>query len=751
LLVLFLSCGGKPGKPDILLVTLDTTRWDYLSCYGKGRARTPHMDAVARDGVLFTNAFTTVPVTLPAHTSLLTGLYPPSHGVRNNGMYALDPDVPTLAGILSRGGYRTSAVIGAFVLDSQFGLDAGFGLYEDQFPGGDGGKPGFAYAERNADSVTDKAIALFESESPPSFFWVHYFDPHYPYAPPPDFAKEYPGDPYAGEVAYVDDCVGRLLRAFEDRTQGTDPLIVIVGDHGEDLGDHGEMSHGVFLYDSTVRIPLIVCSPGRLPAGVQCVEPVSIVDLFPTILAIAGIGSRDLRVEGRSILPLLEEGTAPERPLYLETLAPFENMGWSPLSAVIAAGFKYIKAPTGELYDLEADPGEEENLLAVNPQSGGEMSERMEALLDSLDRTFSPRGEAKVGVMDEETRRKLESLGYVVGYGDAGEGLKDPKDMLPVLAEEQKGLTLHEAGEYAAAEDAFAEALAHDPTNVTLLNYRGLSLFALGRMEEARAVWHQALLLSPGYLNLRLNLGMVQLAAGEPDSALASYEKVLATNPRYVQALVGKGRALRAKGRHAEAEEVFAQAVEYSPGNAEARFWRGISKKEGGDATGALRELEEASRLDPALEEAARERAMVLADLGRLEEAREILEELASGNTSARRFVDLGYVLERAGRLDEALRAYMEAARLAPDSYMAHNNAGSVLDRLGRIAEAENCFRRALAIKEDFPEAHYNLGFLQMKLGRREEARRSFTRFLELWRRDDEAGRRARDALADLR
>lgn len=742
------SC-GKPGRPDVLLITLDTTRSDYLSCYSRDHAETPHIDGIAAKGILFTNAFTTAPVTLPAHASLFTGLYPPSHGVRNNGMYRLAEGIPTLAWVLCMEGYSTAAVIGSFVLDSQFGLDSGFEVYDDEFEARTGNKPSFAYVERDAESVTDMAISLLGEEHPPRFLWVHYFDPHYPYTPPPPFDEKFPADPYAGEVAYVDACVGRLLDALARLSRGREPLVIVVGDHGEDLGDHGEKSHGIFLYESTVKIPLLMASAGRLPEGVRCETPVSLVDIFPTILDILGMDPETIKLEGRSLLESLHQGEGTERALYLETLTPLENMGWSPLTAVISGDYKYIRAPRGELYDVRKDPGERENLLDREKERG----EKMKALLDSLESRLHPqspeRGTATWEV-DDRTREKLASLGYIVGYGEKGGGLKDPKDMLPVLKEEQKGLSLYEDGDYERAEEAFVLALALDSTNVTLLNYRALSLFAIGRMAEARRVWEKALQISPGYLDVRLNLGMAQLALGEVDSALASYEKVLATNPRYVKGLVGKGKAMRAKDLHEDAFEALSRAVEESPGNAEARFWLGVAKKEKGDWGGALREFEEASLLDPSMEEAAREKAMVFTSLGRTDEAVRILERLAAGARSAGRYVDLGYALESGGRLDEALGAYREAIRLAPDSHMAYNNAGSLLDRMGMTEEAERFLRKALSIKEDFPEAHYNLGFLLKRHGRNEESKRSFLRFLELWPREDETRKKAVEALTQI-
>jgi len=741
-----LSCGHSPGgRPDVVLITLDTTRWDHLSCYGQSSAHTPNLDSIAGGGILFTRALTTVPVTLPAHASILTGLYPPGHGVHNNGMYRLGEDIPTMASVLSGAGYRTGAVIGAFVLDSQFGLDTGFDVYDDHLSDTGEGKLFFAYLERDADAVTDAAISFIEnSGSSPLFLWVHYFDPHYPYDPPSPYDVKTPGSPYAGEVMYVDDCVGRLVGSFEDLRGARPAVTVIVGDHGEDLGDHGEMSHGVFVYESTMRVPLIISSPDLLPAGKKCEEVVSVVDVFPTLLDLLGVEREDLNFHGVSLLEAVKGIERPARSLYLETRTPYENMGWSPLEGVISGDWKYIDAPAEELYNTSADPGEKQNLAGTDEILTASMRET----LDSLRAELSEAGASAGYEANSETLEKLASLGYITGFDRENGTLADPKDMLPVLADQQKGLRLYDAGDYIGAEAAFGEALENDPTNVTLINYRALCLYNVGKPDEALVLWKRALRISPGYLDIYINIGSAHLEAGEPDSALTVYDAVLSVNPRQVKAKIGKGKAYRQRGEPGPAGEALISALDGNPDNNEARFWLGVVLKESGNHRSALKEFDIALALNPGMQDAKREKALTLVEMGREEDAVDILEELIGLSPSEPDLhLDLGFALEKKGDLNGALENYREAAELDPASHMAYNNIGTMLDTKGWTSEAEEAFRRAISIEPDFSEAYYNLGFLLLKLDRTEEAHKVLNTFLSLWKREDAARERVKKTL----
>lgn len=747
--ILSLNCGGSPGTaPDVLLITLDTTRWDYLSCYSNDLIVTPNLDSLAGSGVLFSHATTTAPVTLPAHASIMTGLYPPGHGVRNNGNYRLVDGVPSIASVLSDNGYMTGAVIGAFVLHSQFGLDAGFKVYDDNIRGGGRTKSTLRYIERRADEVTDIAISFVEKAgSSPYLLWVHYFDPHNTYDPPEPYATKYRDNLYAGEIAYVDACLGRLLRRIADRPDERAVITVIVGDHGEDLGDHGEMSHGAFVYESTMRVPLILSYPEKVPAGLICDRNVSVVDIFPTILELLELSPEGLNVHGESLLKAIVGQEAVERPIYIETRFPLENFGWSPLEGIIFENWKYIKAPTEELYNISEDPLEKLNVC----ESESGQARRMAAMLDSLCREISQPARDAGFVADAETIEKLESLGYTVAPAIAQGGLKDPKVMINPQRPRGEGAIHYERGDYEEAEKAFAKSLENDPTNIMLRNYRGLALSSIGRLDEAIGQWEAALELNPRSIDVRINLGAAYLTIGKTDLALETYDDVLDLNPNYVKALIGKGKTLRARGELSRAVIALEKAIRVDPQDPVARMWIGIVYNERGNKSKALEELNLAIDMRPGMKRALREKAMVLIDLGEPGEAAEILEELASKDPARSGFMlDLGYALEMDGKLEDALMSYKKAARLDSTSFMAFNNIGSLLERMGDEKAAERALKRAIELKADFPQAYFNLGTLLARQGRKAEARRALTRFLSLWQRDDDMRHRAEGVLEDL-
>lgn len=364
---LLLACDRPSGSAPngVLLITVDTLRADHLGCYGAASGATPHMDRLAGDGVLFEDASTPVPITLPAHTSLLTGVSPPVHGVRDNARYRLREDVRTMA----EAGWEGGAVLGAVVLNGIFGLDRGFAHYDDAIEVVADDGPEGSFARRRAGGVVDAALAWLRGRPKGSrfFLWVHLFDPHTPYDPPAPFDTEY-GDTYQGEVAYTDQQVGRLLEGLEDLGVRENTLIILTSDHGEGLGEHGELTHGFFVYQSTVHVPLLMRLPGRIPAGNRISAPVNLVDVLPTVLDLTG-SQHPEGLEGRSLLQAVTLGQEPAaRDQYLETYLPYFQMRWAGSRALRDGRWKFIEAPTPELYDLQNDPGERRNLAAQDPE-----------------------------------------------------------------------------------------------------------------------------------------------------------------------------------------------------------------------------------------------------------------------------------------------------------------------------------------------------------------------------------------------
>jgi len=346
----------KPSPFNILLITIDTIRADHLGCYGYQKIKTPHIDQLAKEGVLFEKAFSPIPITLPSHTSILTGTYPTFHGIRNNGTYAVSESAETLSELLKNKGYTTAAFVSSYVLDKRFGLDQGFDVYDDTLS--QQGEQKLGDKERQAESVTQAAIRwLKEIKSAKFFLWVHYFDPHEHYQPPPPFCDEYAGRLYDGEIAYTDHWLGELLKTLQQTSLAENTLIVLTGDHGEGLGDHQERTHGIFIYDTTLHIPLIFTCPQLLPKSMRIKSLVRLIDIAPTILAIAG--NKPFKdMQGVSLLPLMQGKTNNlDLILYCESFYPQYSHNWSPLVGLRTEKWKYIEAPMKELYRIDRDPG----------------------------------------------------------------------------------------------------------------------------------------------------------------------------------------------------------------------------------------------------------------------------------------------------------------------------------------------------------------------------------------------------------
>jgi arylsulfatase A-like enzyme len=400
------ACGGRSGPPDdaphLLVITLDTARADRFSYTGASPVRTPAIDALAAEGTVFLQAVSPAPVTLPAHASLFTGRLPPGHGVRNNGTYRLPEEAVTLAEILRDRGYRTGAFVGAAVLAARYGLHQGFDHYDDAM---DLRRSTGLYADRRGETVVEAALKWLAAQpAGPTFAWVHLFDPHMPYDPPEAERALHPDSPYDAEIAYSDRVIGWLLDGYRELGLAEEAVIVFTSDHGESLGEHGEMTHGVFLYDSTLRVPLIIRLPGRAGGG-KITGQVSLMDLLPTLAGPMAFPIPD-GLDGRDLGPLLEGGELDPAPAYSETLLPLENHGWFAQRGLRTERWKLISGPTTEIYDLEADPGEENDLAASEAGRAGELTRILEA--KSRTQAVASRLE-----MDESTMDQLRALGYL--------------------------------------------------------------------------------------------------------------------------------------------------------------------------------------------------------------------------------------------------------------------------------------------------------------------------------------------------
>lgn len=545
-----------PSRPaSVLLITVDTLRADRLGAYGDEAARTPHMDALASGGVVFDRAYTPSPITLPAHTSMMTGLLPPAHGVRGNGAFALGPGIPTLAEALRSRGLATAAFIGGFPLAGRFGLARGFDVYDDAM----GKPPGVSYefAERQADAVVESARSWLAAHPGRVFVWVHLFDPHAPYDPPPAYRAS---DPYRGEIAAADAAIGTLMAAWSARAEPS--LVVLTSDHGEAFGEHGEQSHSLFVYDTTLRVPLVVRGPGW-PAGRRVTMPVGITDLAATVVDAVGPGSS---VPGRSLRRFLEGGA--RETLYAETLAPRLDFGWSDLRAWRDGRYKYIRAPRPELYDVQADPAEARDVSAVHPDVAARLGAELERVIVASGEVESRRGP------DPDAAERLRSLGYVQGPQARGSGA-DPKDMVDVAL-----LIARAAGpfrDHGAAAAAYRTIAMRDPANPLV--------------------------------NLRLADAL--LRAGRADAAVPYFKKVIAARPRTADAFVGLASAHAERGRLAQAREVLTEALAVDPGNGQVHYNLGEVARVNGDVETARREYT-AALADPVTRDRAQARLQAL-------------------------------------------------------------------------------------------------------------------------------------------
>jgi arylsulfatase A-like enzyme len=508
-------------RRNLLLVSVDTLRADRVGAYGAGDVETPALDSLARDGTRFATAIAPTPLTLPSHASLFTGLYPARHGVRHNGLYRLDGEVETLAERLRESGYATAAVVGAAVLDADYGLAQGFELYDDEVSSSDSGSAVTGYVERRAGAVTERALAWLGEAREPFFLWVHYYDPHALYRPPPPFDERFRERPYDGEVAYVDTQLGRLLTGLRTKGREGRTLVVATSDHGESLGEHREPTHGYTLYDVALRVPLILKGPG-VPDGRVVNQLTSLVDVAPTLLALLGLEAWE-GMEGRNLTLAWREPTLlPERMVYAETLATQLDHGWSPLHAIRSLRYLYIRAPRPELYDVRTDPHQRHNLYASAGVDLAREVRSFEARLASL-HTADERPTPLA--IEAAERERLRALGYDLASAPATYTGLDPKDGLVSLERYAKAARAFARGELEEALALAEAALGDMPQSARLHGLLAGIQVRSGRSDRALAHAQSAARLVPEAVEYRQLLGDVRYNVGDLAGAIDAYRE----------------------------------------------------------------------------------------------------------------------------------------------------------------------------------------------------------------------------------
>jgi arylsulfatase A-like enzyme/tetratricopeptide (TPR) repeat protein len=668
-------------KPNVILVTMDTTRADHLACYGYPGIRTPALDALASRGVLFEQAATATPLTLPAHSTIMTGMYPTFHGVRVNGNAALSDEQTTLAEVLAARGYKTGAFIAAFVLDGRWGLKQGFEHYDDQFDLKKYKHLDLGKIQRPGDQVMDAALNWLEAQKAGPFFaWIHLYDPHVPYAPPEPYSSEYgrrgPAGLYDGEIAFMDEQIGRCTAWLAKNGLDQNTVMILIGDHGEALGSHGEGTHGYFVYDYALHVPFLVVTPFADLKGKRVSAQVRSADVFPTLLDLVDIKS-PVEVQGRSLVPLMfDPGLKDDHPAYGEAMTSNLQFGWSALRTLRTTRYKYIDSPRAELYDISQDADEQTNLLAQYPDIARRMKKDLEALIAE---TSAGAPTLQAADLDKETMEKLSALGYIgapvsTKKTAAGAGpLADPKDKLPVFNAITRAGDLIMNDEYADAIATLEAALKDEPTIPQALLLLSTCYVELGRNEDAKAKLDIILKEDPESVQALITLANILLEEGKNEDVIALCKQTLSVDERNTQAHTLIGQVYMEAKNYLEALPYFEKAFDIQPKITRSRL----------NLAACLVGAKQYDRAETELK-------AVIQDSPKF--------PLVHFN--------LGLLYEEQGRLTEARAAYTEEIKAIPKEFMARFNLGKVLFRLGDKPGSLEQMREVVKLAPNLADGH---------------------------------------------
>lgn len=652
------TSGGTPPirstKPNIIFITIDTLRADHVGCYGATGVSTPTLDSLARDGILFERAIAQVPLTFPSHASMMTGLYPFQNGAQEFTSPPLDSRFRTLAQALHEHGYATGAVVSSFALDHSWGLARGFDFYDDAFSQESYRKRELGLVQRGAEESVSHALEWLKKTSKrPFFLWLHLYDPHSPYDPPEPFETTFAGSPYDGEVAYADQQLGRIIAWLKRASLYGNALVIATSDHGESLGDHGEKEHGFFVYDSTLRVPLVIKPP--VNSGVRngrIEDVVEIVRIPSTILRLLGLTDPITKVAAPALFSLSDHSY----PAYSETFYPFSSFGWSPLHSLHSGRFHFIDAPTSELYDVTADPSEKNNLA---PSQSATMAVLRAKLRTILEKQSPSRPRSTELALSPEAQEKLQALGYFAFRSPVPQSrllgqLPDPKSKLLEFNSLLEAQDAIHAGEYERGRSLLNAVREKDPEMYIVSFYLGSAASGQKRWEEAATEFRRCLELSPGFEQAMTGLARALTFLGESDEARKWAQKALEISPQSYQAL-------------------------YELGFLEANRNRGL----------AIQYYEKAVAVQPNY-------AALQRDLGTLqlqeanfpESAKHLEKAIELGLSDSSILNSLGLAYGRTQRLSKAVDTFKKALILSPDAAEIHLNLAAAYTRLGRADEA---------------------------------------------------------------
>ncbi len=665
------------AKPSVILITIDTLRADHVGCYGAQTVKTPTLDALAHDGVVFERAISQVPLTWPSHAVILTGTYPFQNGVQDFTGQPLGPQFRSVAQAFKQAGYATGAVVSAFVLDRSWGLARGFDFYDDAFSAETFEQKDIGLVDRRAGESVAHAIAwLKKTPRRPFFLWLHLYDPHSPYDPPEPYRTEYQSHLYDGEIAYADHELGNLMTWLRQNHLYDSSLIVALSDHGESLGEHGEDEHGFFLYNATVHVPLIVKPPAGsgIPAA-RRPEPVETVAVAPTLLQLAGLKDSTDAIHAQFRSHALFGTSQPAKdPAYSETFYPFSSFGWSPLHSLESERFHFIEAPKPELYDLETDPGETLNIVAEQPATVAVLREKMQALLA---RNPFTRQDAGAGNLSPDAQEKLRALGYfgfraAVSAESLKQGLADPKDKL------------WEFNSILKAEDAFQRK----------------------QDDQAEAILTEVQQRDPQIYVIPFLLGESALRRQNWERAADQLQRCLALNPNFDNAMTGLARAQSKLGHVDDAKSWLNKALRSNPQNYRAWYETGLLQA-ANDPAAALASYQKAIAIQPNYPPGQRELGLALFLRKDYASAAIHLEKaLALGLDDAHIHNFLGISYSQTNRPQKSIQSYRVALKLDPKLAEAHLNLAYAYQKAGKISQARSEYAIACQLEKNFCPAN---------------------------------------------
>ncbi|MEW5800544.1 MAG: sulfatase-like hydrolase/transferase [bacterium] len=757
-----------PSEPcNVVLITIDTLRADHLGCYGYKGVKTPNIDALARQGILFWQAYTPVPVTFPSHVSILTGTYPPFHGVRNNGNFILDNKVVTLAEILADHGYKTAAFIGAYVLDSYYGLDQGFQRYNDDFSEG-ANNDELLFQERTAEQVTNAALKWLAKNGQSRFFiWVHYFDPHSPYAAPSPFREEYLQNPYDGEIAYTDHWLGVLFRKLQEWQLDGKTMIILTADHGESLGEHGELTHGIFVYDSTLRVPLLMkgsslsssktdssletdpkagFEAGLTTTGMET-EPetgtkavsqlVRTVDIMPTILQALGISYQG-PIHGESLLSLIDgQPDKEERVLYCESYLPYYNHGWSSLAGLRTLDWKYIKAPEPEMYDLGKDPLEKQNQILKFPAVRERMEGKLQALLSAI--TSPPAAKSGTGsaLPDQDQMNKLMSLGYIrttTPPKRGNEPLADPKDKIGLLEYLDRGFGFLQAQDPNRAIREFTALIELDPGNLFAHLILGSTYCNRMLYDLALKEFQKVVQIDDTYMDIHCRLASVYQAKGLHDRAIEEYKLAIRNYPRCAENYNLLAAAYIRQKQYDQAIEQLKECLRIKPDFVRAHNNLGLAYGKKKNYAPAIEEFQKALSENPAIAEIYNNLGCVYLEVGILIEQKEHTFPFPISSKEMEEIYLLVPQLKDhpAIAFDLARDAFEKALKIDARYKDARINLGLAYLNGGSVEKAISEYQKILADDPADMQSRLNLAVVYLQGGLIEQGKKSFEKVLEM-------------------